>query len=213
MKQRITVEDLKSLTPEQKQNLNSLWKPSKFDHAVASICKDIINEEYEDYEFVIGDIEIYNGYRFLLHDITHMSNENPDDSESTDETSQNDDENYSNDEDSYYDEDEDENEYEDEDEDEYDNVQEEVVEDYDENFSDCRPSSFIKDECLPLLSIGQMIEILSKTAPSHDQFYILAETDDLFCEIGNKAVSNKYGFQHENDELCDVLWELVKKTL
>ena len=197
MKQRITVEDLKSLTPEQKQNLNSIWKPSKFDHAVASICKDIINEEYEDYEFVVGNIEIYNGYRFLLYDIVHMSNENPDDSESTDETSQNDDENYSNEQDQYDDE---------------DNEQEEV-EDSDEDFNYCRPSSFIKDECLPLLSIGQMIEILSKEAPSNGEFYLLAESGDLFCVIGNKAHSNDYGFQYENKELCDVLWELVKNTL
>jgi len=207
MKQRITVEDLKSLTPDQKQTLNSLWKPGKFDHAVASICKDIINEEYEDYEFVIGNIEIYNGYRFLLYDIAHMSNENPDDSELTDETSQNNDESYSNDKDSY------EDAYENED--EYDKDHEEIAEDFDQDqdFSYCRPSSFIKDECLPLLTIGQMIEILSRTTPSLGQFYLFAESGDIFCEIGDKAHSNEYGFDLENNELCDVLWELVKNTL
>ncbi|KNY27006.1 hypothetical protein [Pseudobacteroides cellulosolvens] len=194
MKQKITVEDLNSLTPEQKQNLNSLWKPNKFDHAVASICKNIVNEEYEDYEFVIGNIEIYNGYRILLYDIANICNEDQDNSESDEETCQN------------VDEDVDDN---------YDNDQKEIEEDYDQDqdFSFCRPSSFIKDECLPLLTIGHMIEILGRTTPSHGQFYLFAESGDIFCEIGNRAHSNDYGFDLESNELCDVLWGLVKNAL
>ncbi len=202
MKQKITVEDLNSLTPDQKRNLNSLWKPNKFDHAVASICKDIVNEEYEDYEFVIGDIKIFNGYRFLLYDISNISDdEDHDDSKSDGE--------------SYQDVDNDADDNHEQDVDNYDEDQDEFEEDFDQDqdFGFCRPSSFIKDECLPLLTIGHMIEILGRTTPSHGQFYLFAESGDIFCEIGNRAHSNDYGFDLESNELCDVLWGLVKNAL
>lgn len=202
MKQKITVQDLNSLTPEQKQNLNSLWKPEKFDHTVASICKDIINEVYEDYEFVIGDIKIYNGYKILLYDILSTSEEDLEDSES-EEASTNSDNDCSSPkgtEDYNFDEDgaDDDQDFESSDE-------------MDLDF--CLPISFIKDECLPLLTIGQMIEILGKNSPATGQFYLFADTGENFCEIGNRAHSNDYGFDLESHELCDVLWDLVKSAL
>ncbi|HEY9060178.1 MAG TPA: hypothetical protein VIO64_06705 [Pseudobacteroides sp.] len=202
MKQKITIQDLNSLTPEQKQNLNSLWKPEKFDHAVASICKDIINEVYEDYEFVIGDIKIYSGYKILLYDILSTSEEELEDSGS-EEASINSDSDCSSPkgtEDNNFDEDG-------ADEDQGFESSDEMGLDF------YRPISFIKDECLPLLTIGQMIEILRKNSPTIGQFYLFADAGDNFCEIGNRSHSNDYGFDLESNELCDVLWELIKSTL
>jgi hypothetical protein len=208
MKQKITTEDLNSLTAEQKQNLNSLWKPNKFDHAVATICKDIINEEYEDYEFVIGGIKIYNGYRILLYDIANADDENLDDPDFDDDASPNSNDGYSAQKDT-----DDHNYKEDETDENYDEDQDSESDDADMDFGFCRPSSFIKDECLPLLSIGQMIEILRKNNPTIGQFYLFADAGDIFCEIGNRAHSNDYGFDLENHEVCNVLWELVKSVL
>ncbi|NLE24284.1 MAG: hypothetical protein GX625_02915, partial [Clostridiaceae bacterium] len=56
MKMNLTIEDLKSLTFSQKQTLNSLWLPEKYDRAVASVCQDAENDIYEDLEFVVGEV-------------------------------------------------------------------------------------------------------------------------------------------------------------
>ena len=56
MKLNLTVKDLESLTFSQKQTLNSLWLPAVYDRAVASVCKDVENDIYENLEFVVGEV-------------------------------------------------------------------------------------------------------------------------------------------------------------
>ncbi|MDP4183521.1 MAG: hypothetical protein Q8942_20830 [Bacillota bacterium] len=207
MKQRITVEDLNSLNVEQKQNLNTFWKPDKFDFAVANICKDIINDEYEDYEFLVGDIKIYNGYRIMLYDLKCINDVSKDsvDFEGSEDLPL--------DKGAELSEVDIEIDKDDESEEDYNETDED--ESFEENTDFCysRPSAFTKDECSPLLSIGQMLDILSKNSPSDGKFYLYADSDEIFCEMGNASKSNEYGIEIKNDELCDVLWSLIKKLL
>ena len=84
---------------------------------------------------------------------------------------------------------------------------EEVVED---------PIVFTKDVCLPLLTIGQMIEILGGLNFNKYHFYLLAGNGKIGCEVGNfnsvlKGNILKEGYIHA--ELCDVLWDMLTKHL
>ena len=58
MKQRITLKDLEKLTDEQKRRLNELWVPALYDVAIAKVLKNIVTDEYDEYEFVIGAISL-----------------------------------------------------------------------------------------------------------------------------------------------------------
>ena len=69
MKQRITRKDLENLTEEQKRRLNELWIPSLYDVAVAKVLKNVVTDEYDEYEYVIGGISIH-GTSIYLTDIS-----------------------------------------------------------------------------------------------------------------------------------------------
>ncbi len=206
MKQRITIKDIETLSDKQRLNLKALWMPEKYDVAVAKICKDITSEDYESYEFVIGGMDISNGYRILLHDIkTENPAPVPEDEDSFSET---DNENTCSPltDDEAYD-------LESSNTEEYGNSDgndEEAGLDY----SYILPTSFIKDECLPLLNIGQMIAILQSKNFGKSSFYMSVIADEISCELGkdNLAV-NSYDKGFEEAELCDVLWESVKALL
>jgi hypothetical protein len=59
--------------------------------------------------------------------------------------------------------------------------------------------TYNKDDCLPLLSIGQMIELLVNTGiKHHDCGWISAWNVDI---------------DFEGKELCDALWQAVKAVL
>jgi len=78
------------------------------------------------------------------------------------------------------------------------------------------PIVFEKTECLPLLSVGQMIEIMQKLNFSRYHFYILAGTGTSGCEVGNfnsilKTSILRDGY--DKRELCDVLWEMIVSLL
>lgn len=53
------VKDLAELTESQKQQLRSLWLPEKYDVAAAYICKDAETDEYDVIEFVVGEVLFY----------------------------------------------------------------------------------------------------------------------------------------------------------
>ncbi|GAE90785.1 hypothetical protein [Acetivibrio straminisolvens] len=199
MKMYITKEDLAQLTDSQKKNLNDMWYPQKYDLAVANICTNAETEEYQQIEFVVGDIRVYHT-RFILYDLMFLSNMNNDDISEQEEASTE----LEPEEDSDFDENYD-NEY---------DLDEES--DEDENF-DClfiRPTTFTKEECLPLLSIGQMIEILNKNKSKLYDFYLLADNGQFATEMGSKDYNlSGYGSDFESKELCDVLWECVKLVL
>jgi hypothetical protein len=55
-----------------------------------------------------------------------------------------------------------------------------------------------KNKCLPLLDIGQMIELLNDAEQSSKIFKIMRRVDDCIIDI---------------QELCDALWQAVKQVL
>ena len=78
------------------------------------------------------------------------------------------------------------------------------------------PTAFQKSECLPLLTIGQMITMLHMLDKTKYHFYLLSGNEKYACEIGdfNSSIkaqllrkANKY------DEIVDVLWSMLKTIL
>lgn len=238
MKQRIIRKDLEGLTEEQKIRLNELWIPSVYDAAVARVIKNVATDEYDEYAFVIGGISVYGTSIYLTDIIAGKAGfqsqtsaaetgtetdmppvEDPalsikvdpffgesyptfgsrEDltaaSESVGEalTAEN-------------------GELEDEDEEEQKDQEEEFPEeDLEDNYQ--LPASFIKGDCTPLLTIGNMIEILKNNNYGNFDFFLSASTYDIGCELGkgDSSWGNNSGW--EPAELCDVLWESVKELL
>ena len=189
MKQRVTMEDISDLSEIQKQALNDLWIPAVYDAAIAMVCTDVDAEEYEKINFVIGSIEIYNRTGMILQDIrfleTERNHESSEDSKSSSGTLE-----------------------------ENDTAEETVFDEDSMDFSYSRPTAFNKEDCIPLLTIGQLIEILEKKGFGYGDFYLAAGINDIGCEIGKTFFDvNNYGNQYEKKELCDVLWEYVKTIL
>lgn len=192
MKRNITKQDIESLTDSQKVSLRELWLPEKHDLAIAYICSNAETEEYDEIEFVVGEV-ILNGNQITLVDIRHPATENDD---NTDGVVTKDDSLDFNE--------------------EWDSEVDFIVEFDDEDFEFIyeRPTTFSKKDCLPLLSITQMIEIFERRNYKDANFYILAASDEKSCEIGNNNVSlDNYGVEYETAELCDVLWENLKTLL
>jgi len=84
------------------------------------------------------------------------------------------------------------------------------------NFSLQEPASFRKDESLPLLTIGQMITMLSRVDKRKYHFYLLSGNANYACEIGDfnsnlkSEILNKTSVR---DELADVLWSTLLAAL
>ena len=62
----------------------------------------------------------------------------------------------------------------------------------------------------PLLSIGQMIELLQDKVACFNMSNMFARTDNSSIGLG---VFKPKSFDIRADELCDALWETVKKLL
>ncbi len=202
MKKRLTVKDIEQLSDDQKQNLIALWMPEVYDVAVASICKDITTEEYENYEFVVGRIDIMNGRRILLHDIKSLISDPAEDDSDAQCESSCDNDSLSGKEDTVKEPEEDADEYSDED------------EEFDIDYNYSRPSSFMREECYPLLNIGQMLDILQRSNSAKSGFCMTAFSNDMSCEIGTDTIGiDRYEKGFNEAELCDVLWESVKSLL
>lgn len=197
MKRNITKKDLESLTESQRVSLRDFWLPEKHDLAVAYICTNAETEEYDEIDFVVGGLILHRN-RITLIDIRRPDNENDDEADDKNNT----DDNLDN-VDSDIDEESDT---------EFDFSGE--FEDEDFEFAYERPTTFSKEDCLPLFSITQMIEIFERRNFKDASFYITATSDEKGCEIGNNTVSlEDYGNNNESAELCDVLWENLKTLL
>ena len=195
MKRNITKEDIDSLTESQKASLRDLWLPEKYDLAIAYVCLNAETDEYDEIEFVVGDV-ILQGNHITLVDIRHPETENNDGSNESPFGNIMDD-NFDFDEDS-------------DDQLDFD----EEFDDEDFEFAYERPTTFSKKDCLPLLSITQMIEIFERGNYRDANFYIYAASDEKTCEIGNNNISlENYGNTAESAELCDMLWEKLKSLL
>jgi len=212
MKFHVTKEDLSQLSQSQRLKLSYMWKPEMYDLAIGYVCIDAIDDKYQPYEFVVGDLEIYNRDNILLYDIRAIEDKTlEEDAKESDEASDFSEENSD---DAYNDEENSEDNYE--------------TDDSSENFSDesseheadttidqlIRPSSFNKENCLPVLNIGQMIDLLQRLNFGNCEFFLTAEIEDFFCEIGkNNTTWNGFGTSSGQCELCDVLWEAIKALL
>ncbi|MCX7747617.1 MAG: hypothetical protein N2645_12135 [Clostridia bacterium] len=223
MKQHISLDDLRELSDSQKQRLLDLWLPAKYDVALANICIDVSNDEYDEVVFILGKVVVNKYGDMTLYDFGAMSDQNEDLDETEEKTLKNNAtldssrlgtfinpestvfpgatslntakatagevDNECGPSDEQYD---------------------EAFDDYD--FSYERPTSFPKESCMPLLSIGQMIDILHRT--DWESFYLTVGTLEKGCEVGNRG-ANVYGFDdpRESEELCDILWAAVKEVL
>jgi hypothetical protein len=185
MKQHITVEELMELTPYQRDRLNDLWIPRKYDLAAAFICKDAGNNEYDIFEYVIGHVSIEklrSGYNVTLINIESIRSLAAAQEETDDEP-----------------------------------LNEDLVEDdfIEEDF--CfeyeRPDLYSKNDCLPLLNVGQMLEILKKCGYGNGKFYVSIDNEGK-NGIGQQITEyESYGMDYEDEELCNVLWSAVKEAL
>lgn len=197
MKRNITLKDLASLTASQKMSLRDLWLPEKYDLVVAYICTNAETEEYDEINFVVGDLILHRN-RITLIDIRRPKEENEEETENDSDENVADDDLVENEE---------------ADSDADDNF-DEGFEDEDFEFTYERPTTFSKEDCLPLLSITQMIEIFERRNFKDSNFYLTASFDEKGCEIGNNTTSlEDYGNNYESTELCDVLWENLKILL
>lgn len=191
MKQNITIEDLMELSADQRDNLNNLWLPQKYDLAAGVLCKNAETNEYDVFEFIIGAVQIAehrSGYYMTLWNLAHLASrfaaeetaedtiEDASDEAEADETDMGE-------------------------------------EDFEFNFEYCRPDSYSKDDCLPILNIGQMIDILKKCSYGNGSFYLDIQEDNYYG-VGRAIMDyQSYGNDHEGEELCDVLWNAVKEIL
>lgn len=76
------------------------------------------------------------------------------------------------------------------------------------------PDYFNKYECLPLLSIGQMIKILRDKSYGNGSFYLDIKESTEKSGIGRDITQYiSYGKDIEEVEICDALWTAVKEIL
>ena len=170
IKRRITVEDIKSLKDSQKENLNKLWRPEKYDIVMATVCTDVENDIWSDIEFTVGQIKMFSSGKCLLYDLRYLEN--------------------------LY-----------------------QLDKSDENAEDVPFDAYISfnmNDCLPLLDMGQMIEILNFVNLNKYHFYMLAGDGKYGCELGNynsilKSTILSDGYQKA--EFIDLMWGIIKSIL
>lgn len=226
MKMRITRKELSELTSDQRRNLTDRWIPQIYDVAVASICKDAEEEEFDEMEFVVGKIEIFHGSHIYLTDLRAVIDDNVQHPEENEELNiqtdpvfgsrtetQADSSSLGRAVDNLKE--------------PFDDVEQSEGasdEDYDEDVRDGyaedeakwdyeRPTMFNKEECVPLLNIGQMIDMLQRNNFGKYDFYLTASTYEIGCELGNNNADWENNHDYEPKELCEVLWESVKALL
>lgn len=183
MKQHITVENLMELNEYQRDRLNDLWTPEKYDLAAGFLCKDAENNEFDIFEFVVGHVNIRetrSGYYITLMNLEALRvwGNQADAGETEEEVD---------------------------------------MEEYNEEdfiFEYERPDMYGKGDCLPLLNIGQMLEILQKCDYGKGSFYVNLGKDTNGCDVG-RAVEQyvDFGPDYNEQELCDALWAAVKEAL
>jgi len=189
MKEHITPEDLKSLTAGQKEMLRSLWKPDVNQLAVASICTNVETEEYKDIEFVIGQVLINDSGRLpriVLRRLRLMENEAEEDGDTAP---------VSDAPDGLFAEESDVDEF---------------AGDFDALYIE--PDEFFNlEDCLPLLSIGQLLDYIRKSKFGQRGFklFIPPEEGKLF-EQNTFRLEDRFEETYENEELCDLLWDIFK---
>jgi hypothetical protein len=189
MKQHITPEDLLKLNSSQVLNLRDMWMPEPNTMAMARICKDVINDEYDTIVFVIGEVIVQeHSTRLILKRLKPADDNNADQCmELPDELP----------------------------EDDGDDIELSEENDDEEFFYEySEPDQyFAKDDCLPVLSIGQMIEMLSRLKYGQDGFTIFIPPARKLVGDRDPRVVNSAEMEFEEEELCDALWNALVECL
>ena len=207
MKIRLSKKDLENLSQAQRLSLSKLWLPQKYDVAIAYVCIDVTLEEFEKIEFVVGNVDISNHGNITLSAIRDVEEDDEAHEEPVLKNSTKS---------SPYPSFNTMNEILFEDAPEKSESKEMQQADLDENMEDFNdsfdfPSYFNRDDCVPLLTIGQMFDILSRKGYKNGDFYLSANIDEKSCTLGNdpEFLNEDEG----NSELCDVLWEFIKTLI
>lgn len=186
MKQRITLEDLTGLTEYQRDRLNDLWEPQRYDVAAGFLCMDAENNKYDIFEFVVGHVNIREaraGYHMTLINLEALRSMKEQEEAAEEE----------------------------------ENAEEVNFDEFDEEdftFEYERPDIYNKSDCIPLLTIGQMFEILKKCGYGNGSFYADFDKDRNEAGVGRDIEQFiDFGMDFTGEELCNALWEAVKDTL
>lgn len=204
MKQQLVVEDLEELTESQRQTLNELWTPKAFERAVAYICRDVEEEDYEAYEFVIGGISI-RGTGIRLTDLKAFFSDADEEPVS-------------------YETEESEEEPEEEkpvgflerlfgpsEEEEDDDPEEGEL--LPEGWDSMKFDAFSKEDCLPLFTLGQLVEALQKLKYGDGSFHLGIGADQMGWVDRDSPTAYVGGAEYSEEELCDALWAAVRDLL
>lgn len=193
MKQRITIIDLTDLTTYQRDRLNELWIPQRYDMAAGFLCMDAENNKYDVFEFVVGNVNIREtrgGYHMTLMNLEGLrgwGSQHNTAAEAKEEISE---------------------------EADTDELDYDYFEDEDFVYEYERPDIYSKSDCMPLLSIGQMFEILERCEYGNGNFYVNCNKGENECGVGRDIEQFvDYGIDYKNEELCDALWEAIKEIL
>ena len=197
MKLNITLEDLITLSEGQKRSLRSLWLPQKYDLAAAFVCMNVETDEIDKIEFIVGDIlvqEVNGGKRIevrknaKIHDnfnvtLRSLRLVNEELEENLEEKEEN------------------------------LEGSEENLEDDDFDYQYMRQEDFFKLEyCLPLLNIGQLINILEESGYKSHNYHINFNSDTNKYSLA-RPESDFLDSPDEYEELCDALWNKLKYSL
>lgn len=186
MKQRITLEDLGDLNQYQRDRLNALWTPQRYDLAAGFLCMDAENNKYDVFEFVVGHVNITEtraGYHMTLINLEALRSVKAQENASEEEEDL-----------------------------EEAGIGEFSEEDF--IFEYERPDIYNKGDCLPLPTLGQMFEILGKCGYGNGSFYADFSKSRNECGVGRDIEQFiDFGPDYKNEELCDALWAAVKEAL
>lgn len=190
MKKYLSPNDLLVLSEMQRSALRDLWQPNKYDLAIEIVWKDVENDLYDTFVITVLDARAYEthtNYCEVVLKVFYL--EEPPQYECLASETENEADDY-------------EAEF-------YPDSSESNSEDMEETESEeddpAAPSTehlLSKENCLPMLNIGQMIEILD---PHKAELNISFTLEEAICFINGEEF---YG-----EELCDALWEAVKKLL
>jgi hypothetical protein len=194
MKKCLSPDDVMELSETQKSALRDLWQPNKYDLAVEIVWKDVENDLYDGVVLLVANVGvrvIHTQHCEVLLKVLYLDSPPQYDNLNTEaEPEEPDDSDYDDDDEDFTETEE--------------TADSNMETDFDNNVQEALSTDHYlsKESCLPLLSIGQMIEILEK---HKSELNISFTPEEALCYID--------GREYVGDELCDALWEAVKDLL
>ncbi len=192
MKKCLSPEDFRELSETQKSALRDLWLPCKYDLAFEIVWRDVENDIHDIAIILVLDAKVHSTLRncevilkvYYPNGIPEYggleASSEEDDSNGWDISTENGDDFTEQPENGFM---------------ENEMSPDEKNERSEEHYIN-------KENCLPLLNIGQMIDILKEHQGEPN---ISFAPEEAVCYVG--------GIEFSGEELCDALWEAVKKLL